>query len=170
MARVRSGQAPAWPLVLTGVSAVGSRVKGDFAYVDRRLSACAGCPAGTVMLGAGGAGTYAQQAIPRTLVSPGCALSWSSVAGLFGCSSCSAPPGVHSRRVIRVWGGASHGRVMVASRMTEDYVRSVARLAYLWAPFSLSTPARKTCNAARPHSPRFTRSSRTVVDADEAAG
>jgi hypothetical protein len=88
------------------------------------------------MLGAGGAGTYAQQAIPRTVVSPGCALSWSSVAGLFGCSSCSALPGVHSRRVIRVWGGASHGRVMVASRMTEDYVRSVARLAYLWAPFS----------------------------------
>ena len=31
MARVRSGQAPAWPLVLTGVSAVVSRVKRDFA-------------------------------------------------------------------------------------------------------------------------------------------
>ena len=31
MARVRSGQAPAWPLVLTGVSAEVSRVKRDFA-------------------------------------------------------------------------------------------------------------------------------------------
>jgi hypothetical protein len=31
IARVRSGQAPAWPLVLTGVSAVVSRVKRDFA-------------------------------------------------------------------------------------------------------------------------------------------
>jgi hypothetical protein len=31
MARVRSGQALAWPLVLTGVSAVVSRVKRDFA-------------------------------------------------------------------------------------------------------------------------------------------
>jgi hypothetical protein len=31
MARVRSGQAPAWPLVLTGVSAVVSWVKRDFA-------------------------------------------------------------------------------------------------------------------------------------------
>jgi hypothetical protein len=31
MARVRSGQAPAWPLVLTGVSAVVSRVKCDLA-------------------------------------------------------------------------------------------------------------------------------------------
>src|ERR1700722_426765 len=31
MARVRSGQAPAWPLVLTGVLAVVPRVKRDFA-------------------------------------------------------------------------------------------------------------------------------------------
>jgi hypothetical protein len=31
MARVQSGQAPAWPLVLAGVSAVVSRVKRDFA-------------------------------------------------------------------------------------------------------------------------------------------
>lgn len=31
MARVRSGQAQAWPLVLTGMSAVVSRVKRDFA-------------------------------------------------------------------------------------------------------------------------------------------
>ena len=31
MARVRSGPAPAWPLVLSGVSAVVSRVKRDFA-------------------------------------------------------------------------------------------------------------------------------------------
>jgi hypothetical protein len=32
MARVRSGQARAWPLVLPGVSAVVSRVKRDFAW------------------------------------------------------------------------------------------------------------------------------------------
>ena len=33
-------------------------------YVDQHLSACAGCPAGTVALGAGGADTYTQLAIP----------------------------------------------------------------------------------------------------------
>ena len=33
-------------------------------YVDRCLSACAGCPAGTVALGAGGADTDTQRAIP----------------------------------------------------------------------------------------------------------
>ena len=64
MARVRSGQAPAWPLVLTGVSAeapgssVTSRVRWPV------LSTCAGCPAGTVALEAGGADTYTQRAIP----------------------------------------------------------------------------------------------------------
>jgi len=33
-------------------------------FIDRCLSSCAGCPAGTVALGAGGAGTYTERAIP----------------------------------------------------------------------------------------------------------
>jgi hypothetical protein len=36
MARARAGQAPAWPLVLTGVSAVVSRIKRDFACTSTR--------------------------------------------------------------------------------------------------------------------------------------
>ena len=52
------------PYILAGVSAEVSGIKHDFVYVDRRLSACAGCPAGTVMLDAGGADTYTKRAIP----------------------------------------------------------------------------------------------------------
>jgi hypothetical protein len=65
MARVRSGQAPAWPLVSD--RSVRSGLQGQArlrVYVGRCLSTCAGCPAGTVALGAGGADTYTQRAIP----------------------------------------------------------------------------------------------------------
>jgi len=47
------------------VPAEVSGIKRDFAwYVDQALSTCARCPAGTVTLEAGGAGTYTQRAIP----------------------------------------------------------------------------------------------------------
>jgi len=65
MARVRSGQAPAWPL--SSDRSVRSGLQGQArlrVYVGPGLSTCAGCPAGTVALGAGGAGTYTQRAIP----------------------------------------------------------------------------------------------------------
>ena len=64
MARVRSGQARPAPWFLTGVSvevpgsSVTSRVRAPGTY------SCAGCPAGTVMLEAGGADTDTQRAIP----------------------------------------------------------------------------------------------------------
>jgi hypothetical protein len=38
MARARSGQAPAWPLVADRVSAVLSTIKHDFAYVHQAFS------------------------------------------------------------------------------------------------------------------------------------
>ena len=39
-------------------------LRRQWVYVHQELSACAGCPAVTVMLDAGGAGTYTQRAIP----------------------------------------------------------------------------------------------------------
>ena len=64
MARVRSGQAPAWPLVTDRSARRGSGVKRDFACTfTRRFSPCARCPAVTVALDAGGAGTYTTRAI-----------------------------------------------------------------------------------------------------------
>ena len=64
MARVRSGQAPAWPLVSDRSARRGSRIKHDFACTFAAPSTCVRCPAATVMLDAGGAGTYTQRAIP----------------------------------------------------------------------------------------------------------
>ena len=64
MVRVRSGQAPAWPLVSDRSVRRGSRVKRDFVYVHRALSARARRPAATVTLEAGGAGTYTERIIP----------------------------------------------------------------------------------------------------------
>ncbi len=87
-----------------------SRVKRDF--VRTLTGAFPPCPAGTVMLGAGGAGTYAQRAIPGPSARPAARFL------------------VRGRRAIRVlvmlgaaWGsfpaddpglgGARHGRVIV---------------------------------------------------------
>jgi len=42
----------------------GSRVKRNFAFTFTCSSTCAGCPAHTVTLEAGGADTYTQRAIP----------------------------------------------------------------------------------------------------------
>ena len=65
MARVRPGQAPAWPLSSDRSVRRGSRVKHDFACTFTwHYSPVPGCPAGPVMLEAGGAGTYTQRAIP----------------------------------------------------------------------------------------------------------
>ena len=64
MARARSGQALAWPLVSDRSVRRGSGVKRDFACTFTRQFPCARCPAVTVMLEAGGAGTYTQRAIP----------------------------------------------------------------------------------------------------------
>jgi hypothetical protein len=65
MARVRSGQAPAWPLVSDRSVRRGSGVKRDFACTSTsHFSPCACCPAVTVTLEAGGAGTDNQRAIP----------------------------------------------------------------------------------------------------------
>jgi hypothetical protein len=59
MVRVWSGQAPAWPLSSDGSARSGLQGQARLrVYVDRRLSACARCPAVTVTLDAGGAGTY----------------------------------------------------------------------------------------------------------------
>jgi hypothetical protein len=67
MARVRSGQAPAWPLVSDRSVRRGSGVKRDFACTfTRNFSPCARCPAVTVMLEVGGTDTYTQRAIPGT--------------------------------------------------------------------------------------------------------
>jgi hypothetical protein len=50
MARVRSGQAPAWPLSSDRSVRRGSRVKRDFACTFTRHFSCARCPAVTVTL------------------------------------------------------------------------------------------------------------------------
>ncbi len=56
MARARSGQAPAWPLVSGRSVRRGSRVKRDLACTcARHYFTCTRCPAVTVTLGAGGA-------------------------------------------------------------------------------------------------------------------
>ena len=60
---VRAGSGPA-PWSLTGVPAEVSRIKHDFACTFAAPSTCVRCPAATVMLDAGGAGTYTQRAIP----------------------------------------------------------------------------------------------------------
>jgi hypothetical protein len=63
MARVRSGQAPAWPLSSVRSVRRGSRIKRDFACTcARHVLPVLG--AVTVTLDAGGAGTYTQRAIP----------------------------------------------------------------------------------------------------------
>ena len=65
MARVRSGQAPAWPLVSGRSVRRGSGVKRDFACTfTRHFLPYARCPAVTVTLDAGGGDTYTQRAIP----------------------------------------------------------------------------------------------------------
>ena len=64
MARSRSGQAPAWPLVSDGVPVETPGSSMTSRDVDQALSACARCPAGIVILEAGGADTDTQQAIP----------------------------------------------------------------------------------------------------------
>jgi hypothetical protein len=63
MARVRSGQASAWPLSSGRSVRRGSRIKRDFACTFTRPFTCARCPAVTVTLEAGGADTYTQGAI-----------------------------------------------------------------------------------------------------------
>ncbi len=65
MARVRSGQAPAWPLVSGRSVRRGSGVKREFACTfAQELSSRIRCPAATVTLETGGADTYTQRAIP----------------------------------------------------------------------------------------------------------
>ena len=64
MARVRSGQAPAWPLVSDRSVRRDSRIKRDFACTFTSEFPRARCPAVTVTLEAGGADTYTQRAIP----------------------------------------------------------------------------------------------------------
>jgi len=65
MARVRPGQAPAWPLSSDRSVRRGSGVKRDFACTfTSYFPARARCPAVTVTLEAGGADTYTQRAIP----------------------------------------------------------------------------------------------------------
>ena len=77
MACVRSGQAPAWPLVLAGVSAVVSGVKHDFACTLTVQCSCAGVN-GQVTVPAGG---HLKVPIPRVgqvlfRVVPPLALAW----------------------------------------------------------------------------------------------
>jgi hypothetical protein len=61
--RVRSGQAPAWPLVSDRSVRRGSRVKRDFACTScQHVPPRAGSPAVTVTLEAGGTDTYTQRA------------------------------------------------------------------------------------------------------------
>jgi hypothetical protein len=62
--RVRSGQAPAWPLASDRSARRDSGVKRLRMYVHQALFTCARCPAVTVTLDAGGAGTDTQRAIP----------------------------------------------------------------------------------------------------------
>ena len=65
MARVRTGQAPAWPLSSDRSVRRGSRVKHDFACTStEHFPPVLVVPAVTVMLEAGGAGTDTQRAIP----------------------------------------------------------------------------------------------------------
>ena len=64
MARARSGQAPAWPLVSDRSVRRGSRIKRLRVYVHQALFTRARCPAVAVALEAGGADTYTQRAIP----------------------------------------------------------------------------------------------------------
>ena len=71
MARVRSGQAPAWPSVSDRSVRRGSGVKRDVAYVHLALFTCARRPAVTVTLEAGGADTDTQRAIPGSEPSQG---------------------------------------------------------------------------------------------------
>ncbi len=58
------------PCFLTGVSAVVSRVKSDFACTPARRFPFARCPAVIVTLEAGGAGTYTERAIPGSQAPP----------------------------------------------------------------------------------------------------
>ena len=78
MARVRSGSAPAWPLVSGRSVRSGSRVKRDFpCTLTGALPPALVCPAGTVALEAGGAGTYTQRAIPGSEPSQNsCTFRW----------------------------------------------------------------------------------------------
>jgi hypothetical protein len=70
MARVRSGQAAAWPLVSGRSVRRGSKVKRSV-YVHLALFTCARRPAVTVTLEAGGADTDTQRAIPGSEPSQG---------------------------------------------------------------------------------------------------
>ena len=72
MARVRSGQAPAWPLSSDRSGRRGSRVKRDFACSStRHLSPVLVVLRVTVTLEAGGTDTYTQRAIPGSEPQPG---------------------------------------------------------------------------------------------------
>ena len=66
MARVRSGQAPAWPLSSDRSARRDSGVKHDFActFITRQFPPPLVVRRSQVMLEAGGAGTYTQRAIP----------------------------------------------------------------------------------------------------------
>jgi len=65
MARVRSGQAAAWPLVSDRSARRSPGSSGDFACtVTRYLPPVLVALTFTVTLGAGGAGTYTQRAVP----------------------------------------------------------------------------------------------------------
>ena len=72
MARVRSGQAPAWPLVSDRSVRRGSGIKRDFACtLTRYFLSVLVVLRGTVTLEAGGAGTYTQRAILGSEPKPG---------------------------------------------------------------------------------------------------
>ena len=71
MARVRSGQAPAWPLVSDRSVRRGLQGQASLrVYVDQARFTCARCPAVTVTLDAGGADTYTSRAIPGPIPPP----------------------------------------------------------------------------------------------------
>jgi len=107
MARVRSGQARARPLVLAGVPVVVSGVKRDLACPFTRHLACARCPAVTVALDAGGAGTYTSQAIPGSESSQDFAASGLPV-------DCLAHPACPCGLCLGVW-AVSRGRTTSVS-------------------------------------------------------
>ena len=98
MARVRSGQASAWPLSSGRSVRRGSRIKRDFALrctFTRPFSTCARCPAVTVTLEARGADTYTQRAIPGAEPSVVIAVTAAEIRRLLTAFTHPQHPGEH---------------------------------------------------------------------------
>jgi hypothetical protein len=70
---------------------VVSRVKRDLACAFTRHLPCARCPAVAVMLGAGGAGTYTQRAIPGAGPSLGSCAFCPATWAFYSVDTCAAP-------------------------------------------------------------------------------